>query len=161
MARRTATLLALLLTVFLTGCHGHAGKALAEGAIVAAAVTAHAVAQAAREQSSGSSYADPPDPPPDPPREPQPLPLFNEAEARAELRNVDVSPCVPAADTAVHARVTFASEGPVAQVVVDAPLDLPEPLSRCVGTALASAHVYAFREEEATTTISLTLRARD
>ncbi len=160
MLTRTFTILAFVFLAVLSGCkHGGGGKALAEGALIAAAVTAEAVAHASRESSSGSSYTAP-DPPQDPDPEPPPLPPFDETEARAELRNADVSPCIPAADTKVHARVTFVPEGPVAQVVVDEPRDLPEPLSRCVGQALSSAHVYAFQGGEVTTTISLTLRAR-
>ncbi len=160
MTRRTLTFLALVLLFSLSGCrHGGGGKALAEGALVAAAVTAHAIANASHESSSGSAFS-PPDPPPLPDPVPPPLPPFDETEARAELRNADTSPCVPNTDTKVHARVTFVPEGPVAQVVVDEPRDLSEPLSRCVGRALSSAHVYAFDGGEATTTISLTLRAR-
>jgi len=160
--------LPVLALLLLLGCkHGGgacAGKALAETAIVAAAVTTQAVAAAAasRESSSGSSYNDP-DPPPDPDPGPPPLPPFDEAEARAELRNADLSACVPTRETKVHARVTFDPEGPVAQVVVDEPHDLPEPLSRCVGAALSSAHVYAFTPAngtDASTTINLTLRSR-
>lgn len=149
--------------VLLSGCkHGGgagAGKALAEGAIVAAAVTTQALANASRESSGGTGAPDP-DPPADHEPATPPLPPFDEAEARAELRNADTSPCIPATDTKVHARVTFAPEGPVAQVVVDEPRDLPEPLARCIGHALSTAHVYAFEGTDATTTISLTLRAR-
>lgn len=161
MVLRSLTALALVFLALLSGCkHGGGGKALAEGAIIAAAVTAHAVARASRESTASSSSAPDPDPPEDPDPGPPPLPPFDEMEARAELRNADVTPCVPNADTKVHARVTFVPEGPVAQVVVDEPRDLPEPLSRCVGQALSTAHVYAFEGGEATTTISLLLRAR-
>jgi hypothetical protein len=84
--------------------------------------------------------------------EPKKGPPFDPRAARGALWQVDVSHCkaqgVPQGRG--HAYVTFAPEGGVTKVTVDAPWDLPAAGSKCIADALSKVTVAEFGTNPAT-----------
>jgi hypothetical protein len=78
--------------------------------------------------------------------EPRKGPPFDPRAARGALWQVNVAHCKAQGVPAVrgHAYVTFAPEGGVTKVTVDAPWDLPPAGSKCIADALAKVTVAEF-----------------
>ena len=143
-------------------CHpSHGGDrvmAVADAAAQVAAAIVFVISVAPHQDDHDYDVTDEPLPyvpaPPGPPLPPSPRDAvapeeearFDGLAARAALGRLDLAPCRSrgAPHGYGHARVTFAEDGRVARVVIDAPAGLPEDAVACIGARLGEAHVAAF-----------------
>jgi hypothetical protein len=78
---------------------------------------------------------------------------FDASAARSAILAVDLAPCTAAGvpQGYGHAQATFANDGNVTHVLIDAPAGMPPEAAQCLGRRLATAKVGAF--EGAPTTV--------
>jgi hypothetical protein len=141
-------------------CHpGRGVTTRADAAVEAAALVATAIVVTANALAHDDVEEPPPAYVPAPPGPPLPRSArdavvrereeearFDGLAARAALGRLDLASCRSrgAPHGYGHARVTFAEDGHVARVVIDAPSGLAEEAVACVGARLGEARVAAF-----------------